>query len=107
MVSHCPGPALEVTKPNTTSIMIKYKNTYTAHKTLGHRKSPAGFNALQKTVLADKANKYAVKASASSLTHSEGKLYYNSCYNRNMLKAIRDRPGELTGAAMTCLIDVQ
>eukprot|EP00957_Ditylum_brightwellii_P072424 5503872-Ditylum_brightwellii.AAC.1 len=93
-------------------------------------------------VLEDKANKYAVKASASSLPHSEAKLYYNSCYlqsvgyilgqcfftdqeckeieqeaiqvftsrtgyNRNMAKVIRDRPAELAGAAMTCLIDVQ
>eukprot|EP00957_Ditylum_brightwellii_P127999 9761418-Ditylum_brightwellii.AAC.2 len=31
MVSHCPGPALEVTKPNTTNmITIKYK-TYILH----------------------------------------------------------------------------
>eukprot|EP00957_Ditylum_brightwellii_P017767 1338038-Ditylum_brightwellii.AAC.1 len=31
-------------------------------------------------VLADKANAYAVKVSASSSTHSEAKLYYGSCY---------------------------
>eukprot|EP00957_Ditylum_brightwellii_P040846 3091426-Ditylum_brightwellii.AAC.1 len=42
IVSHCPGPALEVTEPNTTNLITsKYKNAYTAHKTLGHRKTPA------------------------------------------------------------------
>eukprot|EP00957_Ditylum_brightwellii_P147215 11209285-Ditylum_brightwellii.AAC.1 len=42
MVSQHPGPALEVTKPNTTNmITIKCKNAYTAHKTLGYRKAPA------------------------------------------------------------------
>eukprot|EP00957_Ditylum_brightwellii_P011172 846102-Ditylum_brightwellii.AAC.1 len=47
MVSHHPGPALELTEPNTTNVItIKYKNAYTAHKTLGHRKAPAGANAL-------------------------------------------------------------
>eukprot|EP00957_Ditylum_brightwellii_P011308 855205-Ditylum_brightwellii.AAC.3 len=85
MVSHCLSPGLEVSKPNTTNmITIKYKNAYTAHKALGHRKAPAGANALQKMMLADKANKYAVKASASSLTHSEAKLYYDSCYLKSV-----------------------
>eukprot|EP00957_Ditylum_brightwellii_P096751 7368441-Ditylum_brightwellii.AAC.1 len=34
---------------------------------------------------------------------------FTSCtrYNRNMATAIRDRPVELAGAAMTCLIEVQ
>eukprot|EP00957_Ditylum_brightwellii_P184757 14072023-Ditylum_brightwellii.AAC.1 len=81
MVSHCPGLALEVKGPNTTNLItIKYKNAYTVHKKLGHRKAPAGVNALQKTVLTDKANEYAVKGSASSLTHFEAKMYCNSCY---------------------------
>eukprot|EP00957_Ditylum_brightwellii_P206560 15349002-Ditylum_brightwellii.AAC.1 len=85
MVSQHPGPALEVTKLNTTiMITIKYKNAYTAHKTLGHRKAPAGVNALQKMVLVDKANGYAVKASASSLTYSEEKLYYDNCYLKSV-----------------------
>eukprot|EP00957_Ditylum_brightwellii_P019882 1499901-Ditylum_brightwellii.AAC.1 len=64
--------------------MIKYKNAYTVHKTLGHRKAPAGVNSLQTTVLTDKANEYAVKGSASSLTHSEAKMYYNSCHIKSV-----------------------
>eukprot|EP00957_Ditylum_brightwellii_P156967 11946179-Ditylum_brightwellii.AAC.1 len=35
-------------------------------------------------VLTDKANEYAVKGSAGGLTHSEAKMYYNSCYLKSV-----------------------
>eukprot|EP00957_Ditylum_brightwellii_P110206 8406075-Ditylum_brightwellii.AAC.1 len=40
MISHCPGPPLTVKQSNTDkNVEIKYKNSFTPYKTLGHLKA--------------------------------------------------------------------
>eukprot|EP00957_Ditylum_brightwellii_P198031 15087724-Ditylum_brightwellii.AAC.1 len=85
MQSVRPGPVLVVNQSNNkTDTAIKYKSLYTPHETLGHLKAPGGENLSQKTILTTKSKSYAIKASTSSLTHQEAKMYYNSCYIKSV-----------------------
>eukprot|EP00957_Ditylum_brightwellii_P023571 1779318-Ditylum_brightwellii.AAC.1 len=80
-----PGPALVVKQSNNKTVTeIQNKNPYTPHATLGHLKTPVGENISQKSLLQRKSEGYAVKASISSLTHQEAKMYYNSCYIKSV-----------------------
>eukprot|EP00957_Ditylum_brightwellii_P201164 15324357-Ditylum_brightwellii.AAC.1 len=81
MMSKIPGPQLQVRQCNSSDVVtIKYKNTFTSHKTLGHHKYPDSSNITQQKILEKSANEYAVKAQTSALTHSKSWRYYDSCY---------------------------
>ena len=85
MQSTRPGPPLIVKQLNNkTNTEIQYKNLYTPHATLGHHKALGGRNVSQKISLQRKLERYAIKASPSSLTHKEAKMYYNSCYIKSV-----------------------
>eukprot|EP00957_Ditylum_brightwellii_P092162 7016431-Ditylum_brightwellii.AAC.1 len=85
MQSTWPGPALVVNQSNNkTDTEIQYKNPYTPHATLGHLKALGGGNLSQEALLTMKSERYAVKASTSSLIHKEAKMYYNSCYIKSV-----------------------
>lgn len=85
MQSTRPGPPLIVQQShNKTHTEIKYKNPYTPHTTLGHLKAPGGGNVSQKNSLQRKSERYAIKASTSSLSHHKAKMYYNSCYIKSV-----------------------
>eukprot|EP00957_Ditylum_brightwellii_P178424 13590438-Ditylum_brightwellii.AAC.1 len=71
MMSKRPGPQLQVRKYNSSEVVIiKYKNPFTSHKTLGHYKSPDGSNITQQTTLV--------------LTHSKSWRYYDSFYLKSV-----------------------
>eukprot|EP00957_Ditylum_brightwellii_P104810 7988883-Ditylum_brightwellii.AAC.1 len=85
MQSTRPGPPLIVQQlHHKTPTEIKYKNPYTPHTTLGYLKALGGGNASQKNSLQRKSERYAIKASTSSLSHREAKMYYNSCYIKSV-----------------------
>eukprot|EP00957_Ditylum_brightwellii_P026273 1987227-Ditylum_brightwellii.AAC.1 len=64
-----PNYNLQIKQANTDeTIPINYKPLSNPHETLGHYKAPAGTSQAQANVLTTKDEKYACKATKSSLT---------------------------------------
>ena len=60
--------------------ILQYLSPYTAHKTLGHFKEPAGTQRRQFDVLRKQSNEATAFLDSSSLTRSEAWTYYYACY---------------------------
>eukprot|EP00957_Ditylum_brightwellii_P113638 8663986-Ditylum_brightwellii.AAC.1 len=79
------GPILQVRQAeNDIQTEIEYKIPYTPHKTLGHFKVPDSNGAMQLNVLKCLAHEYAIKVMTSALTHTEAKMYFDSCYCKSI-----------------------
>jgi hypothetical protein len=59
---------------------LQYLSPYTAHKTLGHFKEPAGTQRRQYQELLKKSNEATTFLDSCSLTRSEAWTYYYACY---------------------------
>eukprot|EP00957_Ditylum_brightwellii_P192317 14640182-Ditylum_brightwellii.AAC.1 len=85
MASKQQGQTLQVRQTgNIRQADIEHKNPYTPHKTLGHFKAPGGNGATQLNVLKELAHAYAIQVTTSALTHTEAKIYFNSCYYKSI-----------------------
>ena len=74
-------PTIEVVDPHTNiSQPMEYLSPYTAHKTLGHYKEPAGSQQEQYTRLLEKSNASTDFLWKIPLTRLEAWTYYTSCY---------------------------
>jgi ribonuclease HI len=59
---------------------LKYLSPYSAHKTLGHHKEPAGTQRKQLSELRTKSDNVTSFLTTCSLTREEGWTYYYACY---------------------------
>jgi hypothetical protein len=72
---------IAVVDPTTGSeSTLQYLSPYTAHKTLGHFKEPAGTQRRQFAELLKKSNDATTFIDSCSLTQSEAWTYYYACY---------------------------
>ena len=74
-------PSLQVNDPHTdTPYELEYLNPYSAHKTLGHYKEPAGTQLAQFKHLKEKSDSITEFLWSTPLTRAEAWTYYTACY---------------------------
>ena len=74
-------PPMEVTDPHTnTTCELEYLNPYSAHKTLGCYKEPAGTQVTQFKKLKEKSDSITSFLWSTPLTRGEAWTYYTACY---------------------------